>query len=95
MNEMLTTRIEKETIPNFSFPKEDVLYTETDRKERLRKLKRGLQLGNGFKNKATIEFETLEGRHDVRTTLWAVTKSHVLFKGGVNIPIHAILNVKL
>lgn len=95
MDNILASRIEKETIPNFSFPQDDVLQSEADREERMRKLMRGLQLGNSFKNKATIVFETVAGRHDVRTTLWAVTKSHVLLKGGVNIPIHAIVSVQL
>lgn len=95
MNDVLATRIEKESISTLSFPNDEVLLTEAAQKERMNKLQKGLELGNSFKNKTTITFETLEGLHEVKTTLWAVTRNHVLLKGGVNIPIHAITHVLL
>jgi hypothetical protein len=53
-----------------------------------------LKGGNAFKVKAKIIFQTLEGLKSVHTTIWGVSETHVALKGGVTLPVHAIVEVQ-
>jgi hypothetical protein len=52
-------------------------------------------LGNGFKNKAKIVFNTIEGEKEVETTIWEASDAGISLKGGAFIPISAIKDVIL
>jgi hypothetical protein len=58
-------------------------------------LNRALILGNAYRRKIKLIFETTDGIKQVETTIWAVTEQNVVLKGGKFIPINAIIKVKV
>ncbi len=58
------------------------------------KLNGALRLGNAFKAKANLIFNTTEGPKKVETTVWNVSPDFVELKGGVVIPVQSILEVE-
>ncbi len=52
-----------------------------------------LRLGNEFKSKTAISFNTSDGERTVETTVWSLTDKYVQLKGAVLIPLHSITNV--
>lgn len=86
--------IEKESIPQLTFSKKEVLVDPEERKQRMADLYRSQTLGNLLQSKVKLIFETSDGQsYQVDTTVWAVGSDFVSLKGGVTIPIHAILKV--
>lgn len=86
---MIGTLIEKEDIVNHK-----ILAAEVNKSEELRsKLVDAQRLGNEFKSKATIAFNTIDGPLRVETTVWSVTDKYVQIKSGVLIPLAAIMEV--
>ncbi len=92
---MELTIIPKEDIVNYHFVHDDVLHDEAERAKRKILLEGAMALGNDFKQKVRIVFETTEGTCAVETTVWAVTNNHIELKAGKDIPIHAIKEVVL
>ncbi len=52
-----------------------------------------VRLGNEFKGKTTITFETTEGSRTVQTTVWSLTDHCIVLKGGITIPLNSIIEV--
>lgn len=52
-----------------------------------------VRLGNEFKGKTTVTFETTEGSRTVQTTVWSLTDNYIVLKGGITIPLHSITEV--
>ncbi|WP_313383428.1 hypothetical protein [Chishuiella sp.] len=82
--------IEKEDVKKYKFLdayKEDVeLQTE--------KLNGAVRLGNEFKSKAYITFQTEQGPKKIETTVWSVTDKFLQIKNGVLIPLDSLINVQ-
>ena len=57
------------------------------------KLDYSVRLGNEFKGKTSITFNTTEGPRTVHTTVWSLTENHIQLKAGVLIPLNSIINV--
>lgn len=88
------TLIEKEQISQLNFGKKEVLNNPEERKKRLADLYRSQTLGNLLQTKVKIIFETADEQvYQVNTTVWAVGSDFISLKGGVYIPINAILEV--
>lgn len=85
--------IEKEVVRDLSFPKEDVLATSEERRQRRMTLDRALILGNVDHSKVKIYFSDNEGFKQVETTIWAVTEERIILKSGMVIPIRRIHEV--
>jgi hypothetical protein len=51
-------------------------------------------LGNLYKVKSRICFETKEGSKVIETTIWSVTNNYVIIKGGQVIPVQCITAVE-
>lgn len=51
------------------------------------------RLGNEFKGKTSITFETTAGPRTVETTVWSVTDEGLQLKGGAFIPLNSIIEV--
>lgn len=51
------------------------------------------RLGNEFKGKATITFETTQGARTVQTTVWSLTENYIVLKGGITVPLNSITEV--
>lgn len=92
---MELTIIPKEDLNQYHFVKQEVLTDEVDRAKRKILLDGAMALGNDYKQKVRIVFETTEGTCAVETTVWAVTSNHVELKAGKDIPITAIKEVVL
>ena len=89
------TLIPKESIPSLRFEKKECLPNEADRIDRKMNLEKAVILGNTYKKKVRITFETETGAKIVETTVWAVTERNILLKSGVYLPIGAIIDVDL
>ncbi|MCG9910633.1 MAG: hypothetical protein MH137_04960 [Flavobacteriales bacterium] len=87
--------IEKEEVHQVKFPTEDVLLTSGEKEIRFAKLEKAMLLGNGYKAKVKIVFQTTEGLRKVETTVWEASENQLMLKGDVLIPIHAIVDVEL
>lgn len=84
------TIIEKEQIPDYS-----IIPAFVDKSDYWRtELQYAARLGNEFKGKTRITFETTEGPRTVNTTVWSVTDNFMQLKGGMNIPLHSIIDVQ-
>jgi hypothetical protein len=87
--------IEKEQIANFKFPKHEVLHSKDEIIQRRRDVERAMVLGNTEHGKMRITFETTEGIKAVETTVWAASDTEISLKGGVSIPMNAILKLSI
>jgi len=87
--------IPKEEVSKYRFVAHDVLTTEDERKERFGKLQKAMLLGNGYKAKVKITFETNEGPRKIETTVWEASEDQVMIKSDMMIPIHSIVDVEL
>lgn len=87
--------IAKEQVPGMiTLNPADVLQTEVERKHRNRMLYLAMILGNGYKSKVKITFESLDGPRQVETTVWATTEKNVMLKSGITIPVNSIYGVE-
>lgn len=57
------------------------------------KLAYAVRLGNEFKSKTSITFNTSEGPRTVHTTVWSLTESYIVLKAGTLIPLHSLIDV--
>jgi hypothetical protein len=85
--------INKENISTLLFPKEDVLLTPEEKKERLKKIERAMHLGNN-KIKVKIIFQDVVGKKVVDTSIWGITEQNIILKGTTIIPIRSIHDIK-
>lgn len=86
MNNVL---IEKENIQRYK-----IIHAEQDRTEELRdKLTGAQRLGNEFKSKVSIVFQTEDGPKRVETTVWSLTEKYIQIKNGIHIPLSSIIAV--
>lgn len=87
--------IQKETIPSVSFAKYDVLMDPAKKRLRDIYLCKAERLGNGYRGKVKIVFETEEGYNmAVVTTIWAANREHICLKGGITIPVTSIVDIE-
>lgn len=83
------TVIQKEQIPDYKIIPAFVDKSEYWEKE----MQYAARLGNEFKGKTTITFETTQGPRAVTTTVWSVTHNYIQLKGGLNIPLNSVIDV--
>lgn len=81
--------IEKETIAVDKIIPATTILSE----ELINKLSTTSRLGNEFKGKATITFNTIDGIKKVNTTVWAVTENFIQLKNNIHIPIKSIIDI--
>lgn len=88
--------IEKERIQNLNFLKTDVLNNQVLRNNRYHSLCQALILGNSYQCKVKIIFQTSDtSLQQVETTIWAISEDFIFLKGGVFIPVKAILTLEI
>ncbi|GAA4512748.1 hypothetical protein [Sphingobacterium thermophilum] len=87
---MIGTLIDKEDIVNHK-----IIAAEVDRTEELKgKLMDAQRLGNEFKSKTTIVFNSEDGPLRVETTVWSATDKYIQIKSGILIPLASIIHVE-
>ncbi|GGG88659.1 hypothetical protein GCM10007415_23360 [Parapedobacter pyrenivorans] len=83
-----------ELIPKEDIPKYKLARASEDHVMELRpKLRSALRLGNEFKAKAIITFQTVEGPKRVETTVWTLTEDALQIKNGVVLPLGSLLDI--
>lgn len=86
---MFENLIPKEEVVNYH-----IVPAEEDRSEYWReRLEYAVRLGNEFKSKTTVTFNTTDGPRSIQTTLWSISENYISIKGGVLIPLHSIIDV--
>ncbi len=84
-----------ERFANVQYPRLDVLGDEEARALRDWSLQRALRLGNLYKHKVRIWFcDSARELQSVDTTIWDVSRQHIALKGGVKVPIRAIVSLE-
>ncbi|WMJ75477.1 hypothetical protein RCC89_20280 [Cytophagaceae bacterium ABcell3] len=89
------TVVEKESIGQLKFTKDDVLTDPAQKRLRTIYLKKAEALGNGYKNKVKLVFQT--DKSDlmaVETTIWSANDEFISLKGGLNIPTKSIVDIE-
>ncbi|MCJ0743573.1 MULTISPECIES: hypothetical protein [Pedobacter] len=86
---MLSELIEKEEIHVDRIIPADITLSD----DIIQKLKVVERLGNEFKGKAKITFNTIDGPKKVITTVWSVTEKYLQLKNNVHIPIKSIIDI--
>ena len=87
--------ITKESISGLAFPASEVLTSKSAIENRRTKLEKATRLGNIEHYKVDIIFEDAEGLKKVNTTIWATTQNRISLKGGINIPVRRIHEIKM
>ncbi len=83
-----------ELIPKEDIPKYKLARASEDHVLELRqKLRGALRLGNEFKSKAIITFQTVDGPKRVETTVWTLTDDALQIKNGVVLPLGSLLDI--
>lgn len=81
--------IEKEEVINYT-----LLDAPADERHVVKeKLQGALRLGNEFKSKAYITFQTDQGPKRIETTVWNVTDNYIQIKNRVLIPISSLIDI--
>lgn len=71
-----------------------IVHAQEDQSEHWKQeLSYAVRLGNEFKGKTTITFETSEGSRTVQTTVWSLTDNYIVLKGGITVPLYSITEV--
>ncbi len=87
---MVGTIIDKERISDYK-----LIPAEENRVEELcAKLNEAQRLGNEFKSKVSIAFNTDQGPVRIETTVWSLTEKYIQIKSGVLIPLNSIISVE-
>lgn len=87
---MIGTLIEKESISNYK-----IIAAERNKADELRsKLNDAQRLGNEFKSKVAIVFNTEDGPMRVETTVWSLTDKYIQIKSGILIPLASLISVE-
>lgn len=89
MQALATELIEKERIRDFK-----IIKTPQSHVSELRyKLQSAVRLGNEFKSKSVITFNTDNGPKRVETTVWSLTDDYLQIKSGVVIPLKSLFDI--
>ena len=85
--------IAKEELCGVNFENNRLIENVLHKTELVKKLFQAMILGNAYKSKVRITFNTDLGHRIVETTVWAKTDDWVVLKGGAFIPINCISSV--
>ncbi len=85
----MPTTIAKEEIPQYKIVPAFVDNSDHWKSE----LTYAVRLGNEFKGKTSITFETTQGPKTVETTVWSFTDEYLQLKGGMLIPLESVINI--
>ena len=83
-----------ELIAKESIQVSNIIPADQNHTDELRdKLNAAQRLGNEFKSKAAITFNTKEGPKTVSTTVWSVTEKYIQLKSGIHIPLKSLIDI--
>ncbi|RLZ11696.1 hypothetical protein [Faecalibacter macacae] len=82
--------IEKEEVQNYKFLDAPIDEVHVQKE----KLIGAVRLGNEFKSKAYITFQTDQGPKKIETTVWTVTEKYLQIKNGILIPLTSLIDIQ-
>ena len=91
----LIPMIAKEDIRSLGIGHRAAAIGEEERSLLRGKVERAALLGNGYKSKVRIVFETVEGPRAVETTVWSADDKGIALKSGLFIPMDALYDIEL
>lgn len=72
----------------------NIISANEDHSQNLKtKLDEAQRLGNEFKSKAVITFNTTIGPKRVDTTVWSVTEKYIQLKNNIHIPLKSLIDI--
>lgn len=87
--EIIAELINKEDLLNYK-----IIKAPEDQSVMLRhKLNNALRLGNEFKSKSSIVFQTTDGPKRIETTVWTLTDGYLQIKSGMVIPLNSLIDI--
>ena len=87
---MIGTLIEKDQVANLK-----IIPAEVDNSAKFMSiLQSALRLGNEFKSKTALVFNTDEGPMRIETTVWSLTEKYIQIKHGILIPLRSLIAVE-
>ncbi len=86
---MIGTLIQKEDVDKFRFIPADI----DNSAPFMNKLQNALRLGNEFKSKTSIVFNTEDGPKRIETTVWSLTDRYIQIKNGILIPLRSLIEI--
>ena len=87
---MIGTLIQKEDVDKFRIISADV----DNSNKFMTKLQNALRLGNEFKSKTAIVFNTEDGPKRIETTVWSLTDKYLQIKHGILIPLKSLIDIE-
>ncbi len=87
---MIGTLIQKEDVNKFKFIPADL----DNSVKFITKLQNALRLGNEFKSKTDIVFNTEDGPKRIETTVWSLTDKYIQIKHGILIPLKSLIEIE-
>jgi hypothetical protein len=88
-------KIEKQDLLEVIFKNEEKMYIQEEIKTRDQKLYMAMLMGNNHYDNVRIVFNTEDGEREIMSRIWARTDKFVVLKGGMFIPIGAVIDIIL
>jgi hypothetical protein len=88
-------QIEKQDLLKVIFKNENTMYIQEQVKSRDQKLYMAMLMGNHNYDNVRIVFNTEDGERELVSRIWARTDKFVVLKGGMFIPIGAVVDIFL
>jgi hypothetical protein len=88
-------KIEKQDLLEVIFKNEEKMYIQGEIKTRDQKLYMAMLMGNNHYDNVRIVFNTEDGEREIMSRIWARTDKFVVLKGGMFIPIGAVIDIIL
>lgn len=88
-------KIEQTELLKVIFKNEDTMYIQEQVKSRDQKLYMAMLMGNNYYDNVRILFNTEDGEREIVSRIWARTDKFVVLKGGMFIPIGAVIDIIL
>ena len=88
-------KIEQTELLKVIFKNEDTMYIQEQVKSRDQKLYMAMLMGNNYYDNVRILFNTEDGEREIVSRIWARTDKFVVLKGGIFIPIGAVIDIIL
>ena len=91
----LAKRIDQEGLFDIIFKSIEMMFTQERLKSRDQKLYMAMLIGNHYQNNVRILFNTEDGETEIESRIWARTDKYIVLKGGMFIPINAVIDIIL
>jgi len=88
-------KIDRNDLLKVVFKNENTMYLQESIKSRDQKLYMAMLMGNNYYDNVRILFNTEDGVREVISRIWARTDKFVVLKGGMFIPIGALVDIIL